>query len=47
MLEWKEQKHEANDQVALSDRAMMVSLHNCGLLKFFMCPGLRAQPLLL
>ena len=25
----------------------MVSLHNYGLLKFFMCPGLRAQPLLL
>ena len=25
----------------------MVSLRNCGLLKFFMCPGIRAQPLLL
>jgi hypothetical protein len=40
MVEWKEREHEANDQVALGDRATMVSLCNCGLLKFFMCPGL-------
>ena len=42
MLEWKEFEHEANDQAALGDRATMVSLRNYGLLKFFMCPGLRA-----
>ena len=47
MLEWKERKHEVNDQVALGDRATMVSLRNCGPLKFFMCSGLRVQPLLL
>ena len=47
MLEWKEREHEVNDQVALGDRATMVSLRNCGLLKFFMCPCLRVQPLLL
>ena len=47
MLEWKEREHEVNDQAALGDRATIVSLRNCGLLKFFMCPGLRAQPLLL
>ena len=47
MLEWKEREHEANDQAMLNDHATIVSLHNCGLLKFFMCPGLRAQPLLL
>lgn len=47
MLEWKEREHEVNDQTTLGDRAMIVSLRNCGLLKFFMCPGLRAQPLLL
>ena len=47
MLEWKEHEHEVNDQVALGDRATIMSLRNCGLLKFFICPGLRAQPLLL
>lgn len=47
MLEWKEREHEVNDQAALGDRATIVLLRNCGLLKFFMCPGLRAQPLLL
>ena len=47
MLEWKEREHDVNDQAALGDRATMVSLRNCGLLKFFMCPSLRAQPLLL
>ena len=47
MLEWKELEHEVNDQEALNDRATIVSLRNCGLLKFFMCPSLRAQPLLL
>lgn len=46
MLEWKEREHDANDQEAL-DRATLVSLQSCGLLKIFMCPVLRAQPLLL
>ena len=36
-----------NDQVALNDNATIIALQNCGLLKFFMCPGLRAEPLLL
>ena len=47
MLEWKEWEHEVNDEAALGDRATIVSLRNCGLLKFFMCLGLRAQLLLL
>ena len=47
MLEWKEREHEVNDQAALGDCATILSLCNCGLLMFFMCPGLRAQPLLL
>ena len=33
--------------MTLGDRATIISLHNCGLLKFFVCPSLRAQPLLL
>lgn len=47
MLEWKEREHELNDQVALNDDATLEALRNCGLLKFFMCLGLRAQALLL
>ena len=47
MLKWKEREHEVNDHAALGDRATIVSLCNCGLLKFFMGPSLRAQPLLL
>ena len=47
MLEWKEWEREVNDQTTLNDHATMVSLRNYGLLKFFMCLGLRAQPLLL
>lgn len=47
MLEWKEREHELNDQEALNDSATIVALCNCGLLKFFMCLGLQAQPLLL
>lgn len=47
MLEWKEREHEGNDQAMLNDRATMVSLCNCGLLKFFMCLGLRVQLMLL
>lgn len=47
MLEWKEWEHKLNDQAALNDHATIVSLRNYGLLTFFMCPGLRAQPLLL
>ena len=40
MLEWKEREHEVNDQVALGDRATIMSLQNYGLLKFFMCLAL-------
>ena len=47
MLEWKEWNHELNDQVALNDNATIIALRNYGLLKFFMCSDLQAQPLLL
>lgn len=46
-LEWKERGHKLNDQAALGDQAAMDALRNYGLLKFFMCPGMWAQPLLL
>ena len=47
MLEWKEKEHELNDQTTLRDQETMDALRNYGLLKFFMCPGRRAQPMLL
>ena len=47
MLEWKERKHELNDQAALGDQETMDALRNYGLLKLFMFPGIQAQPLLL
>ena len=47
MLEWKEWEHELNDQEALNDCMTIVTLRNCGLLKFFVCPGQRAQLLLM
>lgn len=43
MLEWKEREHELNDQVALGDQETMDAQRNCGLLKFFMCLGMRAH----
>ena len=47
MLEWKECEHELNDQAVLGDQETMAALHNCGLLKLFMCLGMWAQPMLL
>jgi hypothetical protein len=47
MFEWKEWYHELNNQVALNDNSPIDALYNCGLVKFFICPGLRAQPLLM
>ena len=47
MLEWKEHEHELNYQAVLGDQETMDALCNCHLLKFFMCPGMQAQPMLL
>jgi hypothetical protein len=47
MLEWKEREHELNDQATLGDQETIDALCNCGLLNFFMFPGMWAQPLLL
>lgn len=47
MLKWKEFKNKVNDQVVLGGQEIIDALHNCGLLRFFMCPGMGAQPLLL
>ena len=47
MLEWKEHEHEENDLMAVGNLDTMEALNNCWLLKFFLCPNMRAQSLLL
>jgi hypothetical protein len=47
MLEWREHKHEVNDNAAMDDPPTLDALRNCGLLKFFLCQNMRAQPAML
>lgn len=47
VIEWKEREDEQIDQMALEDPNYLDALGNCGLLKFFLTPGLQAQPELL
>lgn len=42
-LTWREREHEAQDMVVSSDPPMVQYLGNCGLLKFYMILGMRAQ----
>jgi len=42
-MEWREREHEANDLVALADPATMQALRTCGLLKYWLIPGMKAQ----
>jgi hypothetical protein len=39
--------HEAANEVVAADPAVMAVLTQCGLVKFFLCPFMRAQPRLL
>jgi hypothetical protein len=43
MLEWREREHEEDDVIARNDSGIVVSLRECGLLKIFRIPGMRAQ----
>jgi hypothetical protein len=43
MLEWREIEHEEDDAIAGNDPGTVVSLRECGLLKNFRIPGMRAQ----
>lgn len=47
MLEWKDCEHEENNSMALGNQDKVDALRNSGLLKFFLCPNMRARPLLL
>jgi hypothetical protein len=47
MLEWRESENELNDNPAMDDPLTLDALHNCGLLKFFLCQNMWAQPTIL
>ena len=43
MVVWKEQEHELDDICAVNDQGTVTSLSECGLIKFFKFPSMRAQ----
>jgi hypothetical protein len=43
VLEWREREHEDENNAAENHPATIVALRDCGLLKFFRIPGMRAQ----
>jgi hypothetical protein len=43
MLEWRERENEEDDSIAGNDPGTVAVLRDCGLLKFFRIPGMRAQ----
>ena len=47
MSECQEQENELDDALALNENVTVKVLHECGLYKFFLCPNMRSQPLLL
>jgi hypothetical protein len=46
-VHWREREHEDIDFLVLEDPTVVTVLSHCGLLKFFQCPFMRAQPRLL
>jgi hypothetical protein len=46
-VHWREREHEAANEAAAADPNVMAALTQCGLVKFFLCPFMRAQPRLL
>jgi hypothetical protein len=47
VLEWHEREHEEDDAIVGNDLGTIAALRDCGLLKFFRIPGMRAQVRLL
>jgi hypothetical protein len=43
-VHWREREHEEIDFLDSEDPATIVVLSQCGLLKFFQCPFMRAEP---
>jgi hypothetical protein len=46
-VHWREREHEAAYEAVATDPAVMATLTQCGLVKLFLCPFMRAQPRLL
>jgi hypothetical protein len=46
-VHWREREHEEVSELVAGDPNAMAMLMQCGLLKFFLCPFMRAQPRLL
>jgi hypothetical protein len=47
VLEWREREHEDDNETAKNHPLTLASLRDCGLLKYFRIPGMRAQVQLL
>jgi hypothetical protein len=47
VLEWHEREHEEDNAIAGNHPPTITALRNCGLLKYFHIPGMRAQVRLL
>ena len=43
MVIWKEREHETSDVQATNDPPTIEALRNCGLLKYFRVPGMKAH----
>jgi hypothetical protein len=46
-VHWREREHEAAYEAVAADPAVMATLMQCGLVKFFLCLFMHAQPRLL
>jgi hypothetical protein len=47
VLEWREREHEEDNAMVKNHPPTIVSLRDCGLLKYFRIPSMRAQVRLL
>ena len=46
-MHWREREHEAANEAVAADPNVMAMLTQCSLVKFFLCPFMRAQPRIL
>jgi hypothetical protein len=47
VLEWRKREHEEDNAIVRNHPPTIAALRNCGLLKYFRIPGMRAQVRLL
>jgi hypothetical protein len=46
-VHWREREHEEVSELVEEDPNVVATLMQCGLLKYFLCPFMRAHPRLL